>query len=299
MSYTIHALSFDADNCLFHAGYNPTWKEIKSGQCQQVIDKNKPLLDALKAQKSDFKETIVLVGSLRQSVEIDQYNANEHTTESIFTAIQTVAQYLGATLDKFLLTDVEANVAPGTSFDHAINHPSKKQNTCIDDQAKVALLYAQIHKLANQHPNENILFDFYDDRGLDSWGNGDDILEHLHAYFKQYPELLPSNVTLRLNHYEGEQATPYTDIKGTGFTDTNYQKTTQTIAAITRFSPNFMPVLTPERLRHRQPLLLNSNADCLPTHYSGSFTHLLTHTNRRFAELMHELKHPQNTPFDI
>ncbi len=249
MSYTIRALSFDADNCLFHMGYEPSWDEIRSGNCQQVLTKNQTLLNTLKTQNSNFKETIVLVGSLRQSAHIDRMNADDGQTELFFLAIQKVANYLEATLDKFLTADIYASVKPGTSFDHAINAPLERQNPCVEDSSKLSLLYAQIHKLANQHPNESILFEFYDDHGCGVWDIEEDVLEKLQAYFTQYPEMLPSNVTLRLNHYEGEAVTPYQDIQGTGLIDKNYQETTRAIAApssrtwlpLTRITPSSLP----------------------------------------------------------
>ena len=256
MSHTIRALSFDADNCLFHAGYDPTWAEIHSGKCRQVVTKNQPLLNTLKAEQANFKETIVLVGSLRQSVTTDHFNAQKGTTESVFSAIQKIAEHLEATLDKFLLSDIYADVTPGTSFDLAVKTPNSTQNTCIDDAGKAALLYAQIHKLANQCPNESILFDFYDDRGLDAWGEGDDVLEYLHGFFTKHPELLPNNMTLRLNHYEGAAVTPYTDIKGTGFIDENYQQTTKDLAETSQHGCRHIAKINPSNLTNRKALAL-------------------------------------------
>ncbi|MDF1678862.1 MAG: hypothetical protein P1U32_09235 [Legionellaceae bacterium] len=140
MSYSIHGVSFDADNCLFHAGYQPTKKDILSEKCQQVITENLPLLNSLKAHAQSFKETIVLVGSLRQSYAIDKLNAQAGTTESIFTAIQKVSDYIEATLNTFLLSDIYANLPPGTAFDRAVNDPKAQQATCISDETKVAIL---------------------------------------------------------------------------------------------------------------------------------------------------------------
>ncbi|MDF1646647.1 MAG: hypothetical protein P1U61_06685 [Legionellaceae bacterium] len=258
MAHTIRALSFDADNCLFHSDYDPTWSEIHSGECLQVITKNKRLLDVLKTEKSQFKQTIVLVGSLRQSVATDKLNARANTTESIFVAIQKVAQYLEATLDKFLLSDIYAQVAPGTSFDLAIDAPKSHQNTCVNDTGKAALLYAQMHKLANQYPNEPILFDFYDDRGFNAWSQGDDILEYLRVFFEKNTELLPQNVTLRLNHYEGSKVTSYNNIKGTGFIDVNYPQTTQDIALVSQYGADRITEIKPSDLLNRKQLVLHT-----------------------------------------
>jgi|GEM_PF-5802354 len=130
MTHTIRGLSFDADNCLFHRGYDLSLEEDNGGDCQQVITKNLPLLNHLKAQNSNFKETIVFVGSARQSVVYDNHNAQRNNTKSIFEAIQKVAIYLEATLDKFLTSDIHTRISlPGTSFDLATKFPSKPQPT--------------------------------------------------------------------------------------------------------------------------------------------------------------------------
>ena len=154
------------------------------------------------------------------------------------------------------MSDIYADVTPGTSFDLAVKTPNSTQNTCIDDAGKAALLYAQIHKLANQCPNESILFDFYDDRGLDVWEEGDDVLEYLHSFFTKHPELLPNNMTLRLNHYEGAAVTPYTDIKGTGFIDENYQQTTKDLAETSQHGCRHIPKIDPSNLTGRKALAL-------------------------------------------
>ena len=254
MPFSIRALSFDADNCLFHVGYQPSREDIARGDSEHVITENQPLLDKLKSQNAAFKKTIVLTGSLRQSFEIDSAESKRNLTEPFFKAIPKIAHYLEATLDKFLTADIYANVESGTSFELAVNHPSKKQNTCMRDESKLSILYAQTHKLANQYPDESILFEFYDDRGCGVWEVTTDLLETLHAYFTLHADMLPCNVTLRLNHYEGTDVTPYSDIQGTGFIDENYRRTTPKIATKALETWHSLMHITPISLRSRKPL---------------------------------------------
>lgn len=290
MSHTLRALSFDADNCLFHAGYEPEWSEIESNNCEQVVTENKTLLDELKAQNPYFKETIVLVGSLRQSVKIDEANARRNQTESFFVAIPKVAEYLEATLDKFLTSDIhDKGVNVGTAFELATKNPSAPQPTCFIDESKLSLLYAQTHKLATDYPNEHILFEFYDDRGCGTWEVEVDILEKLQAYFTQHPEALPSNITLRLNHYDGGHVTRFSEIQGAGFIDTNYPKTAKQIANLTCAGKRALSHAEPSQLSHRTSVVLKNQTSFLPvqapppaerisgliTQYLGSFFYYL------------------------
>ncbi len=292
MVYNIHGVSFDADNCLFHAGYKPTQQEILSGQSKQVVTRNLPLLNNLRAQAKNFKETIVLVGSLRQSDSIDKFNAKKGRTESIFKAIPKVSNYIGATLNTFLLTDIYANYPPGKAFDCAVNHPKTQQAKCVADETKVSILYAQVHHLANLHPNETILFEFYDDRGCRSWHAGKDILEHLHDYFRHFPELLPYNVTLRLNHYEGAKVTPFRAIQGTGFIDANYQATTKEIAAISRKGAHTLPRIAPCTLHHRVPLLpqKEEKSTTLVNRYLGQFLYELGYAGKDICDAVKDIE---------
>lgn len=291
MPHTIRALSFDADNCLFHRGYEPSWKEINGGDCQQVITKNLPLLDSLKAQNPNYKQTIVLIGSARQSVEYDRVNAKNNQTESIFDAIQKVATYLEVKLDKFLTSDIHNTIVPpGTSFDLATQSPTKPQPTCFLDDSKLSLLYAQTHKLATDYPNETILFEFYDDRGCESWDIKEDILEKLQAYFTQHPEALPSNVTLRLNHYEGEAVTPYPEIQGIGCIDTQYPKTAKQMVDLTCGGSGPLAGAAPSKLSYKEPAVLEKLPAQLPqvtemiqvrvTEYLGSLFHFFGDSNQ-------------------
>src|SRR5690606_35608535 len=130
------------------------------------------------------------VGSNRQSKKIDEMNAIKFIPNlglrhigSCFPAIQKMSQYLESELDPFLMADVYGNLAFGTSFNRALkslNDPSLKQEHAewLFDESKVSVIYAQMQKKANEYPDEEIIFDFYDDRM--------DIINGLVDYFKRH-----------------------------------------------------------------------------------------------------------------
>lgn len=222
---TIRVLSFDFDGSLFH-------KVFAAAQNKDVVLLNQILLNALRAEANLYSKTFALIGSNRQSKSLDF--AHHYTNlfafiGSCFPAIKRIADDLEAEFVPFLLADLYGNLEPGTSYLRAMEHLEKpalkiEHQECTIDEYKVTLLYAQIHHMAYKiaqlpkpQSNEDIVFDFYDDR--------EEILSELANFFNQHQILLPSNVTLRLHQYAGEPAKCLHKIKGTGFIDTNYGQT--------------------------------------------------------------------------
>jgi hypothetical protein len=239
LNHTIRVLSFDFDNCLFHQNY--VW-DSRWPNRNEVIDKKKVLLDALKASKASYKETVVLIGSNRQSKKIDAdlSKYGEEPTESCFKAIKKISRYLDARLDSFLMPDIYGDLKSGQSFQDAQSFFKKKHAPCILDSSKLTLIYAQIHKLAMEYSKDKILFNFYDDKGLNTWPQPEmeKILEDLHAFFSAYPVLLPANVILQLHHYNGGKVTPYQPLRGVGFVDAGYKDTVKNMVEITMQASN-------------------------------------------------------------
>ena len=249
---TIRVLSFDFDGCLFHRGY------INS-EDKDVVKSNEAFLEAIKKENEEFTTVYSLVGSNRQSYQIDIVNS--WGKGSCFPAIKTVSDHLGTILDTFLLADIFGNLPIGTSYSQATSSTKHEieHSDWMFDETKTTLIYAQIHKMANQHPNEPIILDFYDDRG-----NGErashDILEQLRDFYTKHHALIPVNVTLRLNHYAGGNVTLMNEIKGTGFIDENYQQTVKDLSqqAITDYDDgHYRPIhvatyAKPEELKNRK-----------------------------------------------
>lgn len=234
---TLRVISLDFDGCLFHSGYIQQYAEKGT---LDVIATNQPFLDSLKAQNSNYTQTIVMVGSNRQSKEIDVLNS--YNKGSCFPQIKKISDYLSASLDKFLLADVYGQLPSGTSFNKAQDDIEgvEQHASWVFDESKATLLYAQMHKLAHEHLDEHITFDFYDDR--------EDILDGLHSFFN--PALIPQNITLRLHQYAGDKAPLSAEkysILGEGICDKNYRQTVKDMMEM-RVLPNCEhPYVLPNR----------------------------------------------------
>lgn len=265
-------LSFDLDNCVFNYFYSTN----PNRDSMHVIQINKMLFNSIIKESKKDDELILMVGSARQSAWSDRHNSENNGTESGFTALEKInkhfGQHLNARLDPFLLADVYGNVPDGTSFNNAID-PSYQgvHYDWVHDESKITILYAQIHKIALLYPNDKIVFEFYDDRGRGSWMEVD-VLEHIDAYFKRYPMMLPTNVTLQLHHYEDAILNSFEPIKGTGFINQNYR---QVVIDMTNLAQKITPApsdaaffpksvfhVTPEQLKLPSPNSYNYIYNC-------------------------------------
>ena len=79
-----------------------------------------------------------------------------------------------------------------------------------------------MHLIAAQHTKDTIVFDFYDDKP--------NILAPLLSFFKENPDMIPSNVVLNLKEYAGEEITAYSSIRGIGAVDKNFGNTIKYMA---------------------------------------------------------------------
>ena len=76
--------------------------------------------------------------------------------------------------------------------------------------------------MANEYPNAEFVFDFFDDRK--------DILAQLAHFFTEFPYLMPKNLRLRLHQYRGDADKILHEVQGSGIIDKSY---TQTIKKMT------------------------------------------------------------------
>ncbi|AHE66983.1 hypothetical protein [Legionella oakridgensis] len=216
----VRVLSFDFDGCLFNEAYCEAASDDKN-----IIAHNRAFLEKIKAENQLFSHVTAFIGSNRQSLEIDEFCTTDFKG-SCFPEIKHICDYLGVDFDPLLLADICGKLPDGMSYARAIDKDYTGEHSAwVFDASKLIILYAQIHKMANQYSDESIVFDFYDDKGKGCRAEGDDLLEYLQQFFNTYPELLPANVTLRLNHYAGSDVSPYTPIQGTGRIDPAYRQT--------------------------------------------------------------------------
>lgn len=92
--------------------------------------------------------------------------------------------------------------------------PNIKHAGWAFDANKISLIYAQMHHAATKNPNDTIQFDFYDDK--------DSLLKVLEVFYTDYPELIPTNVTLRVHLYNGGEDQLYFEQPGQGLADLDY-----------------------------------------------------------------------------
>lgn len=236
---TIRVLSFDFDGCLFNKAYI-------DAHDKDIIKYNREMLELIKASNSLFTKNMIFVGSNRQSYTIDQYNASLSSRGSCYPAIQKLSDFLNegsaipTVLDKFLLADVfgdkiegeiswkqRRTLADGTSFERATNpHYLGPHPEYLNDANKLIIIYAQMHKIASEHPDELIQFDFYDDQ--------ENILRALESFFETYTIFIPDGMTLRLHQYDASQPSRnIAEIAGTGRRDEAFRETIKMMANIT------------------------------------------------------------------
>ena len=188
--------------------------------------------------RSGCVQAYCMVGSLRQCIANDRQNARRLNKGSAFPALSAFAEKCAEILlakestvlievDPYLLADSYCDKESGTTYkleeakewevdqnqctgknlqdaqdiaDQALNDEEDQTGFFID-ASKLAILYAQMHKIATDHPEAKILFDFYDDLGPSSGQY--DLATPLVDIFTRYPVLVPPNVTLHIYEYAG------------------------------------------------------------------------------------------------
>jgi hypothetical protein len=211
---TIRYLSFDFDGCLFNSSY------IYSVE-KDLIKSNFGLLNSIKNMSGNYTKNVVVIGSSRQSYSIDIINSPDKG--SCFPALNILSQFLQAEKDDFLLADIYGDLDDGTSYARAIDdsYTGEHANWHFDD-TKVSVLYAQMQRAAFAYSSDTIVFEFYDDRS--------DIIVSLGEFYQEYKELIPANITLNINSYNGGLSEIVSSIQGTGLFDKNYRQTVKDMA---------------------------------------------------------------------
>ena len=208
----LRVISLDFDGCIFNRTYH-------TSNDKQVILHNKSFLDALLKDSQKFTNTITMIGSSRQSKNHDIRGSNQNHTASCFFAIRQITHYLNATFAPLLLADIFGDLPDGTSYTRLMDASlqAEKHHAHIHDESKLTLLYAQIHHIAQAYPDEQIVFNFYDDNNT--------ILNDLNSFFNRFPVMIPKKTTLCLHQYTGNQVSSTHRIAGTGKADLNYRQT--------------------------------------------------------------------------
>lgn len=235
---------------------------MRSDAKDRVLKENEAFFAKIieKIKSGNIDEVKLMVGSARQSKPVDDNGQPQRG--SCFTALEDILAYfkehitknkkrseknVEVNIDGYLLADLYGNCEAGENFKNAIAILRKENNNSdysfsswIYDDSKVTLIYAQMHKIALQNPQSDIIYDFYDDR----MGGENDILNNLHEFFTKHHNLVPKNLTLRFHHYKGGDVYDYETIKGTGNIDKNFERSVKVMAflsgAINDGAPQFV-----------------------------------------------------------
>lgn len=225
---TVLVLSFDVGN------HVPT-------ELTQLIESNRFLLDEIKEARVQYEPAYTMLGSPQQG------------SADAILSIEAIESYLEIPFDKFLLHDVQRDLADGHSH-HEIQHGFQYE---IDlSLSRLIIIYTQLHKIACAHRNEDIEFRFY------SLAGNNEELAQLAGFFNAYPEMLPKNLRLNLNNPGLSEASSSSQqlalIQGCGFIDWSYRDTALAMIQFARQSTNspiseITNALTQGLLTRKQP----------------------------------------------
>jgi hypothetical protein len=196
----IRILSLDYDGCLARRDFH-----------NNIVEHNQSLISELKIKSSDYAKTIVFIGSNRQSKRDNDRNSRNNNNGSSYHYIPLFCEAIKAEFNPFLLADIYNNAESGTAFREATDE-SKDSNFnhkgWFHDTSKISIIYSQIQKIAVENPEDEIDFEFYDDK--------ENIIEDLYQFFSQNRQLIPARVNLNLYQYLGEKPVDKPTIAGNG-----------------------------------------------------------------------------------
>lgn len=245
--------SFDHDGCVASSKFKSPSELI--GENHALFDVIRGLATTVLDDTPYFNCHKVMIGSNRQSLQVDTLNATRNTNGAVVPLAQAISKHLDAEFDGFTLADIKSEKEPGyhtklflrvitelnidpkrfmyfnefAQIDKLIKQTDNGYEFSDFDASedKINILYAQIHHQASLHPDEEIVFNFFDDK--------QSILDSLNEFFKRFPEFLPENVELNLYLYnQGELALCHPPIQGEHFIDHNYYETVNIMGQIAR-----------------------------------------------------------------
>ncbi len=239
----VRVSSVDHDGCFGLPYMNPN--EIDMGHAHVIESMNE------QKKLSSYTHDYVMSFSNRQSIRRDCFNALYNKNNLAFPVAMILAKKLGAYFDPLLLADITAHKKPGFTISSMRNELAKRTINLFNSQPsdevlhelmashsldftfsedKINIIYAQIHRMALMHPSATIHFDIYDDLI-------EEVLKPSSVFFKQYPSLLPINVSLNFYHYCSTRESltlpeKLLTITGDGHVDSAYYETINTMAHI-------------------------------------------------------------------
>ncbi len=226
---------YDVDGSAYHS---QEWGSKGVDVEQWLIDTNPNLLRDNKEEikRVKPKKVIVALGTNRQCYETDALSHDRGG--SCMPLLPILQSYLASqvetevVLEPFMMADIYgSNLAAGQSYAAALrklygDSKNEEHARWVFDHTKVSLIYAHAHRVAALHPHANIIINFFDDK----------ILEEIHDFYRQCPDLLPNNVTLRIHKYKGAEVKKYKEnIKGQGSIDTHWHWSVRLMSVMTYY----------------------------------------------------------------
>ena len=163
----------------------------------------------------DAHNVYLMVGSNRQSIFLDCYNAHKNKNGSALRQIALFAQSNGWIFDDMLLKDyVEARPTPSEIkslqqlpqyynadtvrlFKASLSVEQRmtllQQDNRVFSKSKIILLLVQMYHLHEKHPNDVISYHFFDDEISK--------IKKLTTYFSSHVDIIPFNINLHIYHY--------------------------------------------------------------------------------------------------
>lgn len=247
-----------------------TWGVFLQQQNALLQSENQHLFNDVKTkiqQLTNVTKIEIYCGSARQSYKTDTINLI-HGPDIYGSAMQGLVMLRNmfeneiskcvVEANRFMLADVYGGHKPGESFQRALIQMDKdatswRANTYksmsvnpkdyehsfndhpdwLFDESKITIVYAHIHKIARDNPEATITYSFYDDR--------QELLEAIGKFFGSHLDLVPKNITITLNRYDGQQVKYLTvnlpgkefpALKGEGETDLYYDESIKMMAKL-------------------------------------------------------------------
>lgn len=178
---TVIYLSLDYDGCadiLFDTIFNdPELNEIR----EHVLTIRLYFLAYLLRVINHADVVVLCVGSIRQSIWLDEDNQRTNQNGLCFSNYKTLCDKHGWEFNHLLLADITNKKPPGTAM-----HDESLQSDI--DTLKIKTLTAQIQHAKANYPNDIVKFHFFDDDPKDI------ILKALTTHFTASENSLPHNI---------------------------------------------------------------------------------------------------------
>lgn len=232
----INVQSVSFDGSVFNAGFYPAdtaseeerseFRQSEEARFKRLYEQNIILVHQMVAYiHRQYDETVFMVGSARQSIFYDALNPESNKGAGscypyLFQLCNRVAEFVGEDklrVDPYLLADTFGQLPFGASMNAFLNGEKNFVHyEWLPDTSKLIILYAQMHKIASENEGAEVVFDYYlYDRN---------VINKLHVFFENNPDLMPGNLRLRLHEYNGVEIKHKTSVQGSGGIDYNFNQ---------------------------------------------------------------------------